>query len=93
MHKLLSTCLGFGLLGAVVSTWVAPRVISILFTPPVSFGTNCEPAAAWATDKLISSQIAGIVIGAVIACAWMAIRKVKASGKDSEKPTNSPAAI
>ncbi len=81
MHKILSFCFGFGLLGAIASTWIAPRVISILFTPPVSFGTNCEPAAAWATDKLISSQIAGAVIGAFLALVWIAIRKVKSSSK------------
>jgi hypothetical protein len=81
MHKIMSFCFGFGLLGAIASTWIAPRVISILFTPPVSFGTNCEPAAAWATDKLISSQIAGATIGAILALVWIAIRKVKSSSK------------
>jgi hypothetical protein len=81
MHKILSFCFGFGLIGAIGSTWIAPRVISLLFTPPVSFGTNCEPAAAWATDKLISSQIAGAVFGVVLALAWLAFRKVKSSAK------------
>lgn len=87
MHKLLSVCFGFGILGAVISTWVAPRVISILFTPPVSFGTNCEPAAAWATQKLISSQIGGMALGVVLALGWMAVRKVKGSGNKSENST------
>lgn len=81
MHKLLSFCFGFGLIGAIASTWIAPRVISILFTPPVSFGTNCEPAAAWATDKLISAQIGGAAIGMVLALTWLAFRKVKTSSK------------
>jgi hypothetical protein len=89
MHKFLSLCFGFGFIGAVISTWVAPRVISLLFTPPVSFGTNCEPAAAWATDKLISSQIGGALIGMVLAMAWIALRKVKSSGKKDE--TTAPA--
>jgi hypothetical protein len=87
MHKLFSFCFGFGLLGAIASTWVAPRVISILFTPPVSFGTNCEPAAAWATDKLISSQIAGAVVGMVLALAWLAVRKVKSPAKKDAPST------
>ena len=89
MHKLLSFCFGFGFLGAIASTWVAPRVISILFTPPVTFGTNCEPAAAWATDKLISSQIGGAGIGVVLALTWLAFRKIKSSGKNE---TTSPEA-
>ena len=76
-------------MGAIASTWVAPRVISILFTPPVSFGTNCEPAAAWATDKLISSQIGGSGIGVVLALTWLAFRKIKSSGKNE---TTSPEA-
>jgi hypothetical protein len=42
MHKILSVCFGFGITGAVVSTWIAPRVISMLVTPPVSFSTNCD---------------------------------------------------
>jgi hypothetical protein len=84
MYKMLSFCFGFGLIGAVASTWIAPRVISLLFTPPVSFGTNCEPAAAWATDKLISSQIAGALTGAILALVWIAFRKVKSTGKKDE---------
>jgi hypothetical protein len=79
MYKILSTCFGFGLIGAVICTWVAPRVISILFTPPVSFGTNCEPAAAWATDKLITSQIGGMAIGFLLAGVWLVSRKLKKS--------------
>jgi F0F1-type ATP synthase assembly protein I len=34
----------------------------VLFTPPVSFGTNCEPAAAWSMNKLINTQIFGIIV-------------------------------
>ena len=93
MHKLLSVCFSFGILGAIISTWVAPRIISILFTPPVSFGTNCEPAAAWATDKLIASQIGGLVIGIVVACAWMALRKIKSTSQKVENTKTSSSAV
>ncbi len=85
MYRVLSFCLGFGLIGAVICTWVAPRIISVLFTPPVSFGTNCEPAAAWATDKLISSQISGALIGAILALFWLALRRVKSAKKKNEQ--------
>lgn len=50
----------FGLLGWAVCTFITPFVIKVLFTPPVSFGTNCEPAAAWSMNKLITTQVFGI---------------------------------
>ena len=81
MHKILSVCFGFGITGAVVSTWIAPRVISMLVTPPVSFSTNCEPAATWATDKLITAQVAGLALGMIIACLWMVSRKFSSRSK------------
>ena len=93
MHKILSFCFGFGLIGAVASTWVAPRVISILFTPPVSFGTNCEPAAAWATDKLISAQIGGATIGMFLALVWLAMRKIKGSAKRDQQPSSAKTVV
>lgn len=53
---------GFGLLGWAIFTFITPFVIKVLFTPPVSFGTNCEPAAAWSMNKLINTQVFGIII-------------------------------
>jgi hypothetical protein len=81
MHKILSICFGFGITGAVISTWIAPRVISMLVTPPVSFSTNCEPAATWATDKLIAAQLAGLAIGMLTAFVWVVSRKFSKSAK------------
>ncbi len=81
MHRFLSICFGFGITGAVISTWIAPRVISMLVTPPVSFSTNCEPAATWATDKLITAQLAGLAIGMLIAFVWIVSRKFSKSAK------------
>ncbi|MCX6127343.1 MAG: hypothetical protein NTV34_21695 [Proteobacteria bacterium] len=56
----------FGLLGWAVCTFITPYVIKVLFTPPVSFGTNCEPAAAWSMNKLIMTQVVGIVVFMVL---------------------------
>lgn len=73
--KKLSLRLNFILICALVSalflTWIAPKVIGILFTPPVSFGTNCEPAAAWSMSKLVWTQFIGLVIGALFAIVWV----------------------
>ena len=84
MHKFLSVCFGFGIVGAVISTWVAPRVITMLVTPPVSFSTNCEPAATWATDKLITAQVAGLLIGVLLACVWLISRKFSKKDEGSK---------
>jgi hypothetical protein len=35
----------------------------VLFTPPVSFGTNCEPAAVWSMNKLHAAEAIGAVLG------------------------------
>lgn len=84
MHRFLSICFGFGIAGAVVSTWIAPRVISMLVTPPVSFSTNCEPAATWATDKLITAQVAGLILGMIVASLWLLSRKFSSRHKDDK---------
>ena len=86
MYRTLSICFGFGLLGAIICTWVTPGVISILFTPPVSFGTNCEPAATWATEKLIRSQIAGVVLGVAASGIWLISQKLKKSSNSALIP-------
>lgn len=60
--KVTSWMFGFGLLGWAIFTFITPYVIKVLFTPPVSFGTNCEPAAAWSMSKLIGTQIFGVIL-------------------------------
>lgn len=72
MSRMLSLVFASALLCAALATYLAPRVISALFTPPVSFGTNCEPAADWAMQKMVSSQLAGLAIGAILGAAMMA---------------------
>jgi hypothetical protein len=77
-HSAITFMLGFAIIGAVIMTIVTPSMVSILFTPPVSFGTNCEPAAAWSMSKLIASQIFGVVLGVVAGLVmqiWLARRK------------------
>ncbi len=89
----LSLRLNFILICALVSaiflTWLAPKVIGILFTPPVSFGTNCEPAAAWSMSKLIWTQIIGMVLGAIGAIIWVLLP----SSKKSELPSKPPGPV
>lgn len=65
ISKNLNLVLFFSILGIALSTWMAPKIISILFTPPISFGINCEPAAAWSMQKLVVSQLIGFISGLI----------------------------
>ncbi len=66
MARTLNAILICGIIGSILLAWMSPAVISVLFTPPVSFGTNCEPAADWAMQKMIRSQIFGLICGAIV---------------------------
>jgi hypothetical protein len=77
MSRNLNVILGTALVFAIFLTWLGPIVIRILFTPPVSFGTNCEPAAAWSMTKLIWTQGIGLVLGALTSLIFVATRKAQ----------------
>jgi hypothetical protein len=55
-----------GVVGFLIASWLGPKVIALLFTPPVSFGLQCEPVGRWSMEKLISTQIAGFVLGMIL---------------------------
>jgi len=78
MSRVLNFVFGFGLLGGIVMALVTPFIISVLFTPPVSFGTNCEPAAAWSMTKLHQSETVGVIlgmIGGLVLATWLKKRR------------------
>lgn len=75
MSRTLNFVFGLGLLGAILFSFVTPYVISVLFTPPVSFGTNCEPAAAWSMSKLHTSEVVGLLVGMGGGLALAILRK------------------
>jgi hypothetical protein len=76
------------LVSLLVASFAAPFLIKVLFTPPVSFGTNCEPAADWAMGKLLLSQavmgIGGFVLGLAV-FGWFR----RGKKQPSENPTTS----
>jgi hypothetical protein len=74
----LNVILATALIFAIVLTWMGPFVIKLLFTPPVSFGVNCEPAASFAMSKLIWTQAIGLTLGGLTSALFMATRKTKA---------------
>src|SRR5665213_52062 len=78
LSRNLNVILLTGIVFAIFLTWLGPIVIGILFTPPVSFGVNCEPAAAWSMHKLIYTQSIGLVVGCLVSGIFMSTRKTKA---------------
>ena len=69
-HKNLNIAFIGGIVGLAAMTLLGPKIIELILTPPVSFGVNCEPAAAYSMQKLILCQIVGLVIG-VIVTFWL----------------------
>ena len=65
-HKNLNIAFVGGIIGLAVMTWLGPKLIGALLTPPVSFGVNCEPATAYSMQKLILAQVAGLVLGVLV---------------------------
>lgn len=54
------------LLGAVLTTWLAPKVIAWYFEPPAQYGFNCRAPIEWSLQHMQISQIVGIVVGAIL---------------------------
>ena len=65
-NKNLNIAFSGGLLGGVLMTFLGPKMIGVLLTPPVSFGVNCEPATIYSMQKLITAQVVGIFLGIII---------------------------
>ncbi len=86
MSRTLNFVLGFALLGAIAMSFITPYVISVLFTPPVSFGTNCEPAAVWSMQKLHVSELGGLVVGGIGGLVLALYRKKKSDAAASVPP-------
>ncbi len=64
---------------------VAPTVINVLFTPPVSFGTHCEPAVQWALNQFRTTQLVGLVVGALL--GPLVLRAWNQRGAQSQSPS------
>ncbi len=55
-----------GLVGGMLSTWLAPKVIAWYFSPPVAFGVTCTDPIKWAMARLQFAQLAGTIGGAIL---------------------------
>ncbi len=56
----------FALLGALLSTWIAPKFITWYFDPPAQMGFNCVAPIEWALTRFKWAQTAGIVVGGFV---------------------------
>lgn len=74
-----------GLIGLAIATFLAPKAITQLFSPPVDFGVTCGPAGAWSMQKLIICQAMGLLFGIFITF-WI---KFKFSGGKSTPKSDS----
>lgn len=58
------------LLFGIGASWLAPKVITYWYTPPVPSGAasafNCVDAVNWAMGKLVWTQIIGSAVGAIV---------------------------
>ena len=82
--KFLQMTLSWGLLGALLMTLIAPSVSRLLISAPISFGTNCEPAANWSMQALIKSQTIGLILGVRVGGGLTVYLKAKHS-KDATR--------
>ena len=55
------------LLGCLLATWLAPKVIAWYFNPPAEMGFNCVVPIQWALKRFQIAQLVGAGLGALIA--------------------------
>jgi len=70
MKRVTIAALVSALVFGILSTWLGPKMIAYWYAPPVPSGAavafNCTDAVTWAMNKLVLTQIAGSLVGAVI---------------------------
>lgn len=54
------------LIGGILTTWLAPSVITWWFTPPAYIAINCNEPIAWALHRLQWTQLGGVLLGGII---------------------------
>ena len=64
--KILHGTVFFALVGALLSSYVGPKVIAWYFDPPVNIGVNCRSAVEWSMTRLQVTQFCGLCVGLVV---------------------------
>lgn len=81
--KLYWFAIGGGLLGAFLSSIIAPRAIAWYFDPPVDIGINCRAATEWSMRNLQNAQLTGLLAGAVMGLLIKVVINKKNTGSSS----------
>lgn len=73
------------LIGVLITSWLAPKMIIWYFTPPVDYGFNCSAPITWALMRLRYVQLVGLASGAVLGLVSMLVwsRRRRAALKTS----------
>ena len=67
MKTVLRVIVFGGLLGGVLTSWIAPAVIAWYFKPPAQVEFSCVGPIEWALSRMRYAQLGGIGIGAILA--------------------------
>ncbi len=80
--KLYATASVWGIvIGAALTTWLAPSGIAWYFDPPVDMGVSCREATEWAMARFRNAQFFGVLGGGILGIAVLAFfRKRSSSG-------------
>ncbi len=56
-------------MGAILATWIGPKIIPWYYEPGASMGVTCKPSVQGALFRLQWTQIIGVLVGGII--AWI----------------------
>ena len=70
------------LIGALLSSWLAPKFISWYFNPPAQFGVSCLEPIQWAMSRLRWTQFIGTFIGGLVGLVLSFMRVAKRTNEE-----------
>ena len=87
VRRFVIAALSGAAVAVVAASLVAPTVFHLLFTPPVSFGTHCEPAVDWALRNFRNTQLVGLLFGAIAGPVVAALVRKRFAGNTEASGT------
>ncbi len=63
--------------GALISGFISPYIISWYAEPPAGFGISCRLPIEWAMRRLQFAQLAGMITGGILIVSIFAVKKTK----------------
>lgn len=78
-----------GILGLIITSIVAPKLIIWYYTPPSQIPFNCKPSMEWAFDILNKAQVIGVLVGVFLMSFFIALSRIGHESKNKEHNKNS----